>query len=213
MDFSEARRRMVDGQLRPNRVTDPRLVEAMLTLPRESFVPAAMAPRAMADADLPLGGGRVMLQPMHLARLIQLLALRRGERALVAPSGTGYEVAVLAAMGASVTGIENEERLIALGRALLPPFARVESADPAAGWSAGAPYDAILVPGAVSRIPATLEEQLAEGGRLATVLMRPGRVPVAVTGMKSGGRVAYADAFDCMTAPLPEAARPGFVLT
>ncbi len=213
MDFAEARKRMVDGQLLPNRVSDPRLISAMLSTPREGFAPAAMASRALADADLPLGGGRVMLQPLYLARLIQLLAVRRGERVLVAPCDTGYAVAVLAAMGAAAIGVEAEERLLAMGRPLLPPFARVEQGEPAAGWPGGAPFEAVLVPGAVARIPAALEEQLAEGGRLAAVLQRPNRVGAAVLGLKTDGRMSYTDAFDCQTVLLPGAApRSGFVL-
>ena len=82
MDFAEARRFMVEGQLRPNRVEDPRIVAALRDLPRERFVPAAMASRAYADADVPLPGGRAMMKPLVLARLVQLSALRRGERAL-----------------------------------------------------------------------------------------------------------------------------------
>ena len=83
MDYVEARRYMVDGQVRPNKVTDARLLDAMLTLPRERFVPQGMADRAMVDGDLPLGEGRFLMQPMALARLVQLLNPRAGERVLV----------------------------------------------------------------------------------------------------------------------------------
>src|SRR5487761_533200 len=93
-DFADARARMVDSQVRPNKVTDPRILHAMRTLPRERFLPPALAPLAYSDDDVPLGGGRVMLAPMVIARLVQLLGLQPGERALVVAAGPGYGTAL-----------------------------------------------------------------------------------------------------------------------
>ena len=111
MDFARARRFMVDGQLRPNQVQDPRLLAAFGDLPREAFLPAPLAPRAYADADVPLPGGRVLMQPMVMARLFQLAEMRRGDRTLVLGAGCGFGAAVLAAMGGSVSALEDDRGL------------------------------------------------------------------------------------------------------
>src|SRR3954453_9482861 len=97
LDYAAARDHMVDGQLRPNKVTDPRIVRAMGTLPRERFVPPHLATLAYTDEDLPLPGGRSFMEPVVLARLIQLARVRSLERALVVGAGAGYGAAVLAA--------------------------------------------------------------------------------------------------------------------
>jgi protein-L-isoaspartate(D-aspartate) O-methyltransferase len=97
--FADARANMVDSQVRPNKVTDPRILHAMRTLPRERFLPPALASLAYADEDVPLGNGRVLMEPMVLARLLQIAAPMPGEVALVVGAGTGYGAAVLAACG------------------------------------------------------------------------------------------------------------------
>src|ERR1700721_1328189 len=92
--FADARNHMVDSQIRPNRVTDPRILSAMRRLPRERFLPPAAVALAYADEDVPLGGGRFLMEPMVLARLLQAAALRDNERVLVVGAGTGYAAAV-----------------------------------------------------------------------------------------------------------------------
>jgi protein-L-isoaspartate(D-aspartate) O-methyltransferase len=217
MDYADARKRMVDGQLRPNKVTDPRLLEAMRDLPRERFLPRAAMARAYTDEDIPLPGGRAMMEPMVLARLVQLAAPRAGARALVSGAGTGYGAAVLARMGARVTALETDAPLLEIARAALPAClpagaVRLEPADPAQGFAAGAPYDVILIEGEIPEIPAVLAEQLAEGGRLVAVIGVGRRQGKAVLGQKLGGSFSTVTAFDCATAPLPAfARRPGFV--
>ncbi len=222
MDHATARRNMVDGQIRPNRVTDPRLIDAMLCLPRHLFAPPALGSRALADEDLPLGGGRVMLQPMMLARLLQLAAPRTGDRALVVGSNTGYGAAVLAHMGLHVVALEQDLRLPALSRHLADDAAagtpggrgavRHECGPLVAGWPAAAPYDVVVLEGAVPAVPPSILDQLAEGGRLVAVLSGAGRPGVAVLGRRAGGGVGFADGFDCRTATLPGfAPAPGFV--
>ena len=103
--FADARRNMVDSQIRPNRVTDPRILAAMRRLPRESFLPSAVRALAYADEDVPLGNGRFMMEPMVLARLLQAAALIDQERVLVVGAGTGYGAAVIAACGCKVTAL------------------------------------------------------------------------------------------------------------
>jgi protein-L-isoaspartate(D-aspartate) O-methyltransferase len=214
MDWAEARKRMVDGQLRPNRVADARLLTAFQDLPRHLFVPAAMQARSHADQDVPLPGGRALLAPMKLARLLQAAAIGAGERVLVAASGPGYAAALLARLGAQVTALEDSPELRALAEAALrgtAPGLRAEAADPAAGWPARAPFDAILIEGAVPALPEALAAQLAEGGRLVTVLRPAGSPGVAVLARRAGGAVSTLELFDCTAPLLPAfAPRPAF---
>jgi len=217
MDYADARKRMVDSQLRPNRVTDPRVLDAMRDLPREAFLPARLDAWAYADEDVPLPGGRAMLAPMVIARLVQFAAVRPGDRALVVCAATGYGAAVLARCGARVVAIEPDAALAAIaGEALAATLpagaARIEAAPPVAGFPAGAPYDVILIEGEIPAIPAAITDQLAEGGRLVTVLGSGRRRGVAVLARRVGGAVSTTPAFDCATVALPAfTPEPGFV--
>ncbi|MDQ1079202.1 protein-L-isoaspartate O-methyltransferase [Pseudoroseomonas cervicalis] len=219
MDYAAARKWMVDGQLRPNKVTDSRIINAMLDLPRHLFVGPGQAARAHADADVPLGRDRVMLQPMMLARLLQLAQIRSGEAVLLLGAGSGYGAAVLARLGAKVTAVESDALLAAQARQVLaglslaPGSVQLVEASAAAGHPAGAPYDVIVIEGQVPAIPAALTEQLAEGGRLVAVRQPEGRSGSAVLGRRLGGTLSVTEAFDCRTAPLPEFQKqPGFAL-
>jgi protein-L-isoaspartate(D-aspartate) O-methyltransferase len=215
-DFTDARTHMVDGQLRPNKVSDPRILAAMRALPRERFLPPDLAPLAYSDEDIPLGGGRFMMEPMVLARLVQLLAPERGERALVVASGTGYGAAVLAACGARVTALENDLALSAIAaRAMLAeaPGVDLVAGPLAAGWPTGGPYDLILIEGAVHDIPSAVASQLrGVGGRLAAVRRGAGGMGQAVLAESTPLGVRSRPVFDCATPPLPELlVKPGFV--
>ncbi len=218
-DFVEARNCMVDSQVRPNKVTDPRILTAMRRLPREAFLPPALAARAYADEDVPLGGaagaGRVLLAPMALARLVQLAAPRPGDRALVVAAGSGYGAAVLAACGARVVALEDDPALRARAATALAEYApgvELVAGPPAAGWPAGAPYDLILIEGAVPEIPSALAGQLrASGGRLVTVRLADGIGQAVLAELVAGGLRAR-PMFDCSAAPLPALRpTPGFV--
>src|SRR5262249_14773755 len=150
--FVEARNRMVDSQVRPNKVIDPRIIAAMRRMPRERFLPSCLAPLAYADEDVPLGDGRVLIEPAVIARLVQLTAIAAGERALVVAAGTGYGAALLAACGARVTALEDSTSLQSIARTVLAelaPSVSLVTGPLAAGWPAGAPYDVILIEGAV----------------------------------------------------------------
>ena len=219
MDFAEARKRMVDGQVRPNRVTDPRILLAMLEVPRELFVPPALRVRALADEDLALGNGRVLLQPMTIGRMLQLAVPRTGERVLVLSAGPGYGAALLAHMGAQVVALEDDPVIADLGSAAiaachLPPGSlRREAGLPAAGFPAGAPFELILVEGAIPAVPPVLVEQLVDGGRLVAIRQPPGRVGAAILGRHVGGSFSAVESFDVQGTPLPAfTPRPGFVL-
>jgi protein-L-isoaspartate(D-aspartate) O-methyltransferase len=217
--YANARNLMVDGQVRPNRVYDSRVLDAMRRLPREQFVPPAQAARAYADQDVPLGGGRVLTEPMVIARLLQLADIRRGERALVVAAGSGYSAALVAACEAQVTALEEDAGLLAMARALLPvwaPGVTVVEGPLAAGWPGGAPYDVILIDGAVEQVPEAIVRQLRPasmqagtpqvgapgGGRLVTVQRRDG-IGQGVVGEAVAGALRFAAGFDCATTKLP----------
>ncbi len=218
MDFADARRRMVDGQLRPNRVNDPRVIEAMRTLPRERFLPAPLRSRAYVDEDVVIPGtGRCLMEPMVLARLVQLAAVRPDDRALVLCAGVGFGAAVLGFLGARVTAIEPEEALRTLAREALSDLTLAGSivlraGSPCEGFAAGAPYEVILIEGEIPAVPEAIAAQLAEGGRLVAVEGSGNRSGRAVLGRHMGGAFSLVPAFDCATFRLPDfAPAPGFV--
>lgn len=172
--FAAARRFMVDGQIRTNKVTDERLIEALADLPRERFARGAQQARAYIDNDLPLGGDRFMIEPMVLARLIQALQVQDGDKVLVVGANTGYGAALVARMGGHVTALESDASLAETARTALGSLSNrlpvtVVVGALTDGHAAGGPFKAILIEGAVDAVPAHLIEQLAEGGRLATV--------------------------------------------
>lgn len=213
--FAAARNHMVDSQVRPNKVTDPRITAAMRRLPRERFLPPAMASRAYVDEDVPLGNGRVLIEPMVIARLVQLAAISPGERALVVAAGTGYGAALLAACGARVTALEEDTSLLAIARAALSelaPSVSLVTGPLAAGWPPGAPYDVILLEGAVREVPAALGEQLLkEAGRLVAVIATGSVGGQAVLAEATMAGLRTQPMFDCATPLIPSLLpQPGF---
>ena len=208
MDFARARIFMVDGQLRPNQVQDPRILSAFGALAREAFIPPELAPRAYADADVPLPGGRALMQPMVMARLFQLAELRRGDRTLLLGAGCGYGAAVLAAMGANVTALENDPVLFGLAQAglahCLPEASvRLLREDPAHPPAGLGPFDVIIIEGGVAAIPRPIETLLAEGGRLVTLVTAGGPPARATLVRHIGGSFTPRTAFEAHAAPLP----------
>lgn len=209
LDYAPARANMVDSQLRPNKVTDPRLLAAFRSVPRERFVPQERAALAYADEDIRLAGGRVLMQPMVLARLLQALAPQSGERALVIGAGAGYSAAILAQLGLSVIALEDDAALpMKAASAAISPV----SGPLTAGWPAAAPYDVILIDGGITALPDAITAQIAPAkGRLGTVL-HDGPVAQAVLVQVFAGRPAITKLFDCATPVLPGFRRaPGFV--
>jgi len=209
LDFVDARQRMVDSQIRPNRVNDPRLVAAMRELPRERFLPPSLAHLAYIDEDIALGGGRVLMEPMAIARMLQVAAPRHGEKALVVGSGTGYGVALLASLGVEVVALEDDAALRAIAAAAwndIPAAAAIRhvSGPLAAGWAAEKPYDLVLIEGAVRDIPPDIAAQVkAPGGRLVTVLAVAGAGRQIVLAEPSIGGFRAQPYFDCNTPFLP----------
>jgi protein-L-isoaspartate(D-aspartate) O-methyltransferase len=198
---------MVDSQVRANRVTDPRILSAMRRLPRERFLPASVEALAYADEDVPLGNGRFMLEPMVLAKLLQAANLRDNEHVLVVGAGSGYGAAVLAACGCRVTALEDDASLLAIAGTVLDaemPGVTLVTGPLGAGWPARAPYDLILVEGAVPRIPPALAAQTRqETGRILAAICADGRITQAIIAEATAAGLAISPLFDCATAPLP----------
>jgi protein-L-isoaspartate(D-aspartate) O-methyltransferase len=213
--FADARKNMVDSQIRPNRVTDSRILAAMRRLPRERFLPAALRALAYVDEDVPLGNGRYLMEPMVLARLLQAAQPKENERTLVVGAGAGYGAAVLAACGCKVVALEDDPALLAMANAILPeeaPSVTIVNGPLCAGWAANAPYDLILVEGAIPAVPAALKEQLhLEQGRLVTAVFDASRDdgrPLlgstrAILAEATVAGLGVTPIFDCATPPLP----------
>ncbi len=211
MDFAAARKKMVASQIRTSEVTDPVVVDAMGAVARELFVPLANRPFAYIDEDLQLGRGRYLIEPVVLARLLQLADLQTTDKALVIGAGTGYSAAVLAQLVSSVIALESDPGLAehaaqALAQAA-PGKAKVVRGDLKSGWPAGSPYDVILIDGAVSVLPANLKPQLADGGRLVCVV-KDGPVGHATLVTRAGDSYGSRQEFDAMTPLLPGFEQP-----
>jgi protein-L-isoaspartate(D-aspartate) O-methyltransferase len=154
-----------------------------------------------------LGGGRFLMEPMVLARLLQAASLRDNERVLVVGAGTGYGAAVLAACGCRVTALEEDASLLASARAVLPieaPGVTLVAGPLAAGWPALAPYDLIFIDGAVPMIPPALAAQThQETGRIIAAIYGQGRITQAVIGEATPAGLGISPLFDCATPPIP----------
>jgi protein-L-isoaspartate(D-aspartate) O-methyltransferase len=210
--FADARNRMVDSQIRPNRVTDPRVLSAMRRLKREQFLPSNVWPLAYADEDVPLGNGRYLLEPMVLARMLQAAGLRDGERVLVVGAGTGYAAAVLDDCGCRVTALEDDPALWAIAQRVLAqeaPDVSLVSGPLDAGWALGAPYDLILIEGAVTEIPPALAAQAnPNGGRILAAICAEGRATRAVMAEPTALGLGLTPLFDCATPAIPALRSP-----
>jgi protein-L-isoaspartate(D-aspartate) O-methyltransferase len=205
-DFAELRTRMVDGQLRTTDVTDPDILEAMLSIPRERFVDDKRRPLAYVDTDVEIAPSRYLMEASPFAKLVQLAAIGSNGKVLDVGVGTGYSAAVLSRLAASVVALESDAGLAQRARAAL---AEVGAANVtivvgplAEGHAAAAPYDVIVVEGAVDVLPQPLTSQLRDGGRLV-VVEGHGNAGVARLYLKSGSTVTGRRAFNAAVKPLP----------
>jgi len=203
-DYAQARAAMVESQLRPQGVTDPGVLAAMGEIPREQFVPEAARPLAYIDRALPLGGGRFLPAPAVLGALLTQMKPEPGRRALVVGAATGYSAAVLSRIGLKVTALESAADLAARAREC---GSDVVEGPLEKGYAGNAPYDLILIDGAVDHIPDAIVDQLADGGRLGAALIDRG-ISRLIVGRKAGGAFGYLTVSDAGSPALPGFERP-----
>ncbi len=205
---AEMRSAMIDSQLRTNDVIDPAVIGAMAAVPREAHVPAALAGVAYMDRPIALGHGRALNAPLVTGRMLVAAAIRPGQRVLLVGSATGYTAGLLALLGAEVHAVEEQAELMAAAEgAVTNDNIRWTHGPLAAGAPDAAPFDRIIIEGAIGTLPDALIQQLADGGRLVAA-RREGAVTRLVEGVKAGGTVALRSFADMDVAPLPGFAAP-----
>jgi protein-L-isoaspartate(D-aspartate) O-methyltransferase len=216
IDYAAARLNMVEGQLRTNGVTEPALLEAFLTVPRERFVPEALSGVAYVDDDVPLGNGRYLIEPLVLGRMVMLAELGTGARVLLVGAGPGYDAAILARLVRGVIAVESDPGLAETARRLLaelaPSKTSVVGGPLELGHAADAPYDAILFGGAIAKVPDAITRQLGKSGRIVAVMRSAGRAPQLTVMTRVGEVLSRRPVFDAATPVLPGfASEPAFV--
>lgn len=214
MDFVHVRDLMVETQVRPNDVTDARILGAMRALPRERFAPAPKRALAYADAEVEVAPGRVLMRPRDLSKLIQALAPQAHERALEIAGATGYGAAVLAQCCKEVVTLDPDPDLSFAARAALESVGALNvktvSTAAADGWADAAPYDIIMLNGAAEVVPDVWLKQLAPGGRMG-VIVRQGAAGSARIYTRTGDATAFHVAFDAAPPVAPGLTRqPAF---
>ena len=205
-DNVTARRNMVNNQLLTNKLTDDRVAQALLSVPRENFVPKSLRGVAYLDEDIPLGNSRYLMEPMTFARMLQSAAIQSGDVVLDVACATGYSTAVLAQLASAVVGLETDAEAVAVAEVQLAALnvdnAAIIADELTDGCSAQGPYDVILVNGAVEEVPKAYLGQLAEGGRMV-VVERQGQASRAVLYSNRGGLLSRRELFDAMIPVLP----------
>ena len=198
---------MVENQLRPNRIDDPAVLQAMGAVPRERFLPKALHGVAYADEDLVLQDGSFLIDSLVLARMLQTAAIRPGEVVLVAGCATGYVSAVVARLAGTVISIQQDHAVV---ERIQPALDQLEAdnvvatvrPDPLAGDPEQAPFDLILLIGRVPAVPKALLEQLGDDGRLLAVV-EDGRVGKGTLYTRHQGAIGHRVMFDAQLPPLP----------
>jgi protein-L-isoaspartate(D-aspartate) O-methyltransferase len=217
--FSTARQHMVDGQVRPSDVTDLRIIDAMLEVPREAFVPQSQRALAYLDLDLDLSEGisakRFLIKPVVTAKMLQAAEIMATDKVLVAGCATGYTAAVVARLAGQVIATESDPAQAAKARDVLAELGlgnvTFQAAAAAEGFPGNAPYDVIVLDGATEIVPERLYAQLGDGGRLVGVfaITKP---PRAMMVTRSHGDFGNRALFDATAPVLPGLERlPAFV--
>jgi protein-L-isoaspartate(D-aspartate) O-methyltransferase len=209
-DFRAQRLNMVESQVRTNDVTDVRIQEAMREIPRERFVPTSKQAVAYADTIVEIVPGRFLLDPRTFSKLAELAEIEPTDRVLDVGSASGYSTAVLSRLAHEVIGLEEDAELVRVATDVLPSLGvspRVVQGKLADGYAASAPYNVILINGGIEELPPTLEGQLAEGGRLVTVL-RKGPQGRGYLFLREHGRMSSRADFDATVPLLSGFSRP-----
>jgi len=212
MDFEQARFNMVEQQIRPWEVLDPRVLELVGRVRREEFVPPQYRALAFADMEIPLGHGESMLAPKMEARMLQELALKPGDRVLEVGTGSGYMTALLASLAGHVYSVDivaeftrsASEKLDAHGIRNVT----LETGDAARGWSRHAPYDAIVLTGSLPVLPDDFPRSLLPGGRLIAVVGEPPVMEARLVTCVAAGAFRATGLFETCIAPLKNALQP-----
>jgi len=211
MDFERARFNMVEQQVRPWDVLDQDVLESMMTVKREEFVPAAFRSLAFSEAEIPLGCGQIMLSPVIEGKILQAVQVKKTDSVLEIGAGSGYFAALLASRADWVRTIEIEPELAALAGANLKKAGVenviVEEGDGAEGWAARGPYDVIVVSAGMPMLPQVFKEQLNVGGRLLAFI---GEAPMMVARLVTcvgEGKYETVDLFENVVPPLKNAKR------
>ena len=207
MGHEAARAAMVASQLRTSGVNDARVVAAMAQVAREDFLPESQRAFAYRDRSLPLGKGRAQNPPLATGLLLTEARIEAGEKVLVIGAAGGYAAAIAARVGADVTAVEEDADLLALARTALGDGITLVEGPLAAGAADGAPYDLVLIEGAVEQIPDALADQLREGGRVVTGLLDRGVTRIA-SGVRTASGVGLSNIVDSECAVLPGFAKP-----
>ncbi|MFN3985336.1 MAG: protein-L-isoaspartate O-methyltransferase family protein [Rhodocyclaceae bacterium] len=211
MNFEQARFNMVEQQIRPWDVLDQDVLDLLMTVKREEFVPAAHRNLAFSEVEIPIGQGQVMLKPIIEGKILQALQLRRSDSVLEIGAGSGYFAALLAARSDWVRSIEIEPELVRLASTNLDRYGvqnvLVEEGDGAQGWAARAPYDLIVVSGGLPVVPQTLLDQLKPGGRLFVFVGQAPLMKARLITCIGEGRYKTEDVFETVVPPIRNAVR------
>jgi protein-L-isoaspartate(D-aspartate) O-methyltransferase len=212
MDLEQARSNMVESQIRTWEVLDQRVLDTLLTVKRDEYVPNKYRPLAFVDMEIPLGHGEVMLAPKLEARMLQELTLNESDRVLEVGTGSGYMTALLAALAGHVYSVELHAELSESARAKLADHrvrnATLETGDAGRGWPRHAPYDAIVLTGSVPLLPKELEAQLKPRGRLLAVVGTPPVMTARLVTSVGEGICNEVGLFETCIAPLHNVPQP-----
>jgi protein-L-isoaspartate(D-aspartate) O-methyltransferase len=202
--FEKSRKNMVDGQLKPSRVTDTALLDALRTTPREVFLPRHLQSLSYVDEDVPIATDRYMQQPVVLGRLLQAAKVNMHEVVLDIGCLTGYSTTILSHLAATVIGLESDlffsdQAVKNIQTQGVTNAIIVQQAELSIGYVKQSPYDVIVINGAVSAVPQKILDQLAEGGRLVTVVSVKGQLGRAMLYRRSNGVISAESLFDAST--------------
>ena len=212
LDVERARFNMVEQQIRPWEVLDQRVLDLLLRVRREEYVPARYRALAFADMEIPLGHGETMLAPKIEARMLQELALAPGDRILEVGTGSGYMTALLASLGSHVCSVDIVPEFTQTASAKLTAHVvtnvTLETGDAARGWDRHAPYDAIMVTGSMPVLPDAFLKSLRPGGRLIVVVGEPPVMEAQLITCVAAGAYSTTGLFETCIAPLRNAVQP-----